>query len=188
MAWARFDDNYTLNPKILAAGPWSELLDVRAIIWCARYETDGFIADDVLPVIGMAIPSVRNKAVRLCEVGRWQKVAGGWSVLNYLEYNPSHEQCEKRRSDGKERAARSRERNAKNERTFAVGSGDPRGGDGLSSSLQNRDNCQLCDFHGFVLDAHGDVLLNANGELTQCTHAQPSTNVRHIRSSSEAVS
>src|SRR5579859_4531304 len=61
MSWARFDDNYSLNPKILMAGYLAELLDMRAIIWCARYETDGFVSEDALSIVGRSIPGVKAK-------------------------------------------------------------------------------------------------------------------------------
>lgn len=170
MGWARFDDKYIFNPKILAAGPWAELLDVRGIIWCAGQETDGLVSSDSLAVIARGIPKVKQQVEKLIQVGRWETVDGGWMVLKYLDYNPSREQCEKRRQDGKERAARSREQKAKHERTFASGSGDPRGGDGLSVAVQELKNCELCDSQGFVLDEHGDVASTAAGDIVRCTH------------------
>ncbi len=166
MGWARFDDNYSMNPKILAAGPWAELLDMRGIIWCARYETDGLLSFDALPIVGRAIPKVREKAAKLIECGRWDECPEGWLILNYLEYNPSHEECERRRLEGKERAQRSRERAANEQRTNASGSGDPRGGDGLSLSLSKIDNCERCDENGFLG-------MNEQGEIVRCFHEPP---------------
>jgi len=170
MGWAKFDDNYTMNPKILAAGHLAELLDVRGIIWCARNETDGFVSREALALLSRQIPKVKEKAARLVEVGRWSVVDGGWMVLNFLDYNPSHAECEKRRSEGRERAQRSRERNAKQSSTCAVGSGDPRAGDGTGSSwLTNfaiRD-CDLCDSSGWVLDYGPEG-------ARKCEHGEPS--------------
>lgn len=169
MSWARFDDNYSLNPKILAAGPWCELLDVRAIIWCARYETDGFVSYDSLSIVGLSIPSVRAKAKKLVEVGRWTEGDGGWWIVHYLTYNPSHEECERRRKEGKERAARSRERKANERRTFGVGSGDPRGGDGIVISSVDEliakpiEKCVSCADTGWIYLDDGVV---------RCDHGQ----------------
>jgi hypothetical protein len=181
MSWARFDDNYSLNPKILMAGKDAELLDMRAIIWCARYETDGFVAEDALSIVGRSIPAVKAKITKLIEVGRWSEGVGGWWITHYLNYNPSHEECERRRKEGKERAARSRERKANEQRTSASGSGDPRGGDGLSVSQFDSFaifECDLCDSNGWVT--------NDKGEAVKCEHGQEQSNVAHLRSSSVA--
>lgn len=162
MSWARFDDNYTMNPKVLAAGYQAELLDMRAIVWCARYETDGFVSDDALSIVGRSIPAHRAKAKKLVEVGRWTKGDGGWWVCNYLSYNPSHEECERRRKEGKERASRSRERKANERRTSEVGSGDPRGGDGYLSRFAIAD-CEICDEQGWIWREDGVI---------RCEHGQ----------------
>lgn len=170
MSWARFDDNYSLNPKVLEAGYLAELLDMRAIIWCARYETDGFVSNEALSIVGRSIPSARSKARKLVEVGRWEDGIGGWWVVHYLNYNPSREECDKRRKEGKERAARSRERKAHERRTSEVGSGDPRGGDGYLSRFAISD-CEICDKDGWIYleDGvkrcdHGDSPLKLVGE------------------------
>ncbi len=92
VAWARFDDNYTDHPKVVQAGPMAELLDMRAIIYCARYETDGFISARALTRIGQQIAKPAARAARLVEVGRWTKGEGGWWVNDYLAYNPSKAQ------------------------------------------------------------------------------------------------
>ncbi len=181
MSWARFDDNYSLNPKILTAGYLAELLDMRAIIWCARYETDGFVSSDALSIVGRSIPGVKAKIGKLIEVGRWTEGVDGWWVTHYLNYNPTHEECERRRKEGKERAARSRERKANERRTSEGGSGDPRGGDGLSLPSLNSFaifECDLCDHNGFVI--------NERNEAEQCSHGQEQSNVAHLRSSSVA--
>lgn len=108
MAWARFDDNYTMNPKIIAAGPWAELLDVRGIIFCALNETDGIIAREVLARLGTGIPAPKAKAKRLVEVGRWLEHEDGWEVHNYLKYNPSHAKLEAERESARNRMSKAR--------------------------------------------------------------------------------
>jgi hypothetical protein len=127
MVWARFDDRYSESPKIEAAGPWAELLDVRAIIYSARNETDGHISVVALGRISINIPNPKGKAAKLVEVGRWKpNEDGGWFIHDFLEYNPSKAQLADQRAEGKERAKRSREAKQKQPRSFAVGSGDLR--------------------------------------------------------------
>ncbi len=92
MGWARVDDNYPDHPKILAAGPLAELLDVRGIIYCARHETDGFIHTNALHNLGIGIPAAKRRAAKLVEVGRWEVVDDGWMVHDFLEFHPSKAQ------------------------------------------------------------------------------------------------
>jgi len=106
MSWAKFDDGYLDHPKLLQAGPWAELLDVRAVIWCAKYETDGHIPKAALPGLGRGIPRVSVRVAALVEVGRWiVNPKGGWLVHNFLDYNPSKAEREDIRRSGRERQA-----------------------------------------------------------------------------------
>src|SRR5690606_25592436 len=78
-----------VNPKVLAAGVDGFALDVAAIAYSSRFRTDGFIADHALPAL---FPPLRNPgrvADRLVEVGRWNRVEGGWMIHDFLEYQPS---------------------------------------------------------------------------------------------------
>lgn len=89
MAWVKLDDSMPLNPKVLAAGVDGFALDVAAIAYSSRFRTDGFIADHALPAL---FPPLRNPgrvADRLVEVGRWNRVEGGWMIHDFLEYQPS---------------------------------------------------------------------------------------------------
>ena len=109
MGWARFDDKYTDHPKIVQAGPWAELLDMRAIIYSARHETDGFLPKNVLRMIGNGIRKPAEQARTLVEVGRWREdPAGGWWVVDFLDYNPSKASKDKVRADARDRKTRNR--------------------------------------------------------------------------------
>lgn len=109
MGWARFDDGYTDNPKILDAGPWAELLDMRAIIYCARMETDGLITRSALKRIGHGIPRTAERVNALLEVGRWTvNDGGGYLVHDFLKFNPSKAEKEAQRAAGRERVRKHR--------------------------------------------------------------------------------
>ena len=114
MGWAKFDDQYTDHPKIVAAGSMAELLDMRAVIHCARYETDGFVQAVQLPRIAVGITSPKKQAARLVEVGRWIKVDGGWMVHDFLDYHPSKADKEEEREKARERMANARKNKRKN--------------------------------------------------------------------------
>lgn len=109
MGWARMDDGYLGHPKILEAGPWAELLDLRSIIWCAKYETDGLVTRSALQSIGRGIPKVPARVLSLIEVGRWLvNDGGGWWVHDFLKYNPSKAEKETQREQGRERVRKHR--------------------------------------------------------------------------------
>jgi hypothetical protein len=108
VGWARFDDGYSDHPKILAAGPMAELLDMRAIIWCARLETDGAVPREALHRIGHDLPQPTKLAARLVRVGRWEKRDDGWEIVDFLDYNPSRSDLEKRRAGARDRMRRAR--------------------------------------------------------------------------------
>ena len=110
MSWARFDDGYSDHPKVCAAGPWGELLDMRAIIWCARQETDGKVPESALSRLAHDIPKARHVVARLVEVGRWIQTDGGYEVVDFLDYNPSRAERDADRAAARERMANARER------------------------------------------------------------------------------
>jgi hypothetical protein len=108
MGWARFDDAYSDHPKIALAGIHAELLDIRAILYACRFETDGKIPRAVLPIVGRGIPSTTKQAKKLVEVGRWIAIDDGWEIVDFLEYNPSRASRDADRAAARDRMARSR--------------------------------------------------------------------------------
>ena len=113
MGWAKLDDQYTDHPKVVAAGPMAELLDIRGIVHCARYETDGHIQAAQLPRIAIGITSPKKQAAKLVEVGRWIEVEDGWQVHDFLEYHPSKAKKDEERAEARERMANARKNKAK---------------------------------------------------------------------------
>lgn len=110
MGWLKLDDQRLGHEKLVAAGAYAELLDVRGMLYAAQRETDGFIPYHQLSVIAFNIPAPKKKAAKLCEVGRWHDDPdrGGWWVHDYLDYNPSAEdrEAEREAARGRMRAAR----------------------------------------------------------------------------------
>lgn len=119
MGWLKLDDGYGDHPKLVAAGWRAELLDLRAMLYCARRETDGFVPRAQLRVVGRDIPAVTSRAQELVAVGRWHDgpsgccpdpPGDGWQVHDYLRYNPSRGQRDAEREAGRARVAEHRER------------------------------------------------------------------------------
>lgn len=100
MSWARLDDAMPHHPKIVAAGALGFALDVAAICYSNRYGLDGFIADSSLPAVLPGLSAPRKVALRLCDVGRWNRddERGGFIIHDVAEYQfTAEEQDEKRR-------------------------------------------------------------------------------------------
>lgn len=106
MSWARLDDRFHGNPKVLRAWhsePAAVGLYVMGITYCAQHETDGLIHDwFVLSVV--QAKALRARLVRvLVDVGLWVESEGGWEIPDYLDYNPSREQLEAKRARERDR-------------------------------------------------------------------------------------
>ena len=100
MSWAKLDDRFHGNPKVMAAwtqSPAAIGLYVMGITYCAQHETDGHI--DV-GFVRLLLPKPRDFKVLpkvLTDVGLWTEEDGGWHVKAFLEFNPSREENATRR-------------------------------------------------------------------------------------------
>lgn len=108
MGWAKFDDQFTDHPKVQAVGPMAELLAMRAVIYAARYETDGVIPESVLPRLAVGITSAKRQISALLQENLWEKCDEGWRIHDFLDYHPS-----KADKDAERQAARERMRNVR---------------------------------------------------------------------------
>lgn len=99
MAWVRLDDSMPHHPKVIAAGPQAFALDVAAIAYSNRYGLDGVI--DVRSLCHV-LPSLRSPsrvADKLVEVGRWERIEGGYRIHDYHEYQPTAAETRAKRED-----------------------------------------------------------------------------------------
>lgn len=110
MTWARIDATHQRHPKIIEAGPWAELLDLRAICLSAELEQDGRIHEASLKQISREIPRVQLAIRRLIKVRRWSPApdGDGWIIHGFLEAQPSRSRLEEQRAAARERQTRAR--------------------------------------------------------------------------------
>jgi len=96
MAWTRIDDKFLNNIKIQKAGALGMALYLAGLIHCNSNLTDGFIDEDILPMLyGLSFQSARNKSVeRLVELKLWHRVDGGYEINDFLDFNRSKSQIE----------------------------------------------------------------------------------------------
>jgi len=94
MAWARIDDNFFSHPKVRKAGKDAVILYMAALCHSNAYMTEGFIADDVLDLIGIQAfqNEPKSSANKLVECGLFIRVEGGYQIHDFLEYNYSRQQ------------------------------------------------------------------------------------------------
>jgi hypothetical protein len=107
MPWAALDDQFHANPKVVAAGLDGAGLYARSISYSANYLTDGFVPE------GWARETAPKRLhSRLVSVGLWDRDddLGGYWIHDYLRFNPTRVDIEKKRLEAAERKRKSRER------------------------------------------------------------------------------
>lgn len=111
MAWARFDDRFHSNPKVL--GLWQTCpeavgLYVMCVTYCAMHETDGQVHDWFIQTLAPAKAQRNRMTSALENVGLFLGNESGFLIHDYLDFNPSHEQLEAKRKAQKDRRLRAR--------------------------------------------------------------------------------
>lgn len=108
MAWARIDDGFVDHPKILQIWnrcPGAIGLHVRAIAYCSKHLTDGYI-----PAVAVAslspVQSERDEQIEaLIDGGAWYRDEGSetFVIHDFLDYQPTREEVADRRQKDRER-------------------------------------------------------------------------------------
>ena len=105
--WVAIELDFADHPKMLrvgAAGGWAHL---RAILYAARYGTDGFVPTEAIWRILHDDPVMDTEAddgllESMVEAGLWHPVANGYQIHDYLEHQATSESIrEKRRRAGR---------------------------------------------------------------------------------------
>ncbi|HVJ20152.1 MAG TPA: hypothetical protein VM686_32280 [Polyangiaceae bacterium] len=104
MSWLKIDDGFADHPKVLELSDAAFRLHVRALCWCAKYETDGGLSKASLRVLG-AKP---KHLTELTTAGLWIDGPDGHRIHDYLKYNPSKAQKDAEREATRKRAERFR--------------------------------------------------------------------------------
>lgn len=114
MAWIRLSDNYVDHPKFQALSDGSFRLWHEAMSFCRRHQSDGFFSFGVMKGFRhyskarekqLATPHAAGANPLWCLVP-----GGGYTVHDYLEWNPSKDEENERRAESKERMRLIRER------------------------------------------------------------------------------
>jgi hypothetical protein len=129
MPWVKIDDNFSMHPKVMAAGGLATLLFIEGLCYCARHLTDGFIPEHA--VLRMVDPVLLDLyyqgggtalmvADKLIDVGLWEQADGGYTVHDYLDYNPSGAKVRAEREAHAQRMADWREKKERGQARGAI--------------------------------------------------------------------
>lgn len=113
MSWIRIDDNMADHPKVMGLGNLAPLalgLQMRALCWASRHLTDGYLPKECLPSLVMDLDAKADWPAAMVKAGLWEKTGDGYTIHDYLMYNPSREET-----------LAARKRNADRQRKFRNG-------------------------------------------------------------------
>lgn len=116
MPWFKCDVGIATHPKVLTAGPLALAVQIRAICYAAQNLTDGFIPTFAIPLLTTGMDEIHlciqdpGDGISLSESaaqidwpsfmvshGLWHEVSGGYSIHDYLQWNPSKKEIEDKR-------------------------------------------------------------------------------------------
>jgi hypothetical protein len=106
MTYALLSDDLMLRLEASGVSRDARLLHVEAIVYCATALTDGDVRIR-LPRISDA-EDTDGCADELVEAGLWERIAGGYRVLDGMEHQRSRDEVELAREAARERKERSR--------------------------------------------------------------------------------
>jgi hypothetical protein len=115
MAYAKFDDQFGLHPKVRQLTPPAFQLHVCGILHSARLLTDGKVTADALPdLMRKYRPAYLTE---LLTAGLWRELAPDalYEIHDYLEWNDSRAKVEARRQRNADRIAKWRREHGKDD-------------------------------------------------------------------------
>ena len=109
MSWIKLSDDWAVHPKFTdpGTGALCQLLHARSLCYAGRYLTDGFIPASVVPTLLAGFDTLGlingmrgqdalelNWPDQMVQSKLWIEAEGGWTIHDYLTYNPSKTQVE----------------------------------------------------------------------------------------------
>jgi hypothetical protein len=110
VSYAQIDDGILERLLVLGVDEDAANLYLRAIVWCNRNLTDGWIPKTAITSISQSKLALR-RAGHLVEKGRWIDHGDRWEVHDYLDWNDSRETVLARRARAREHMANVRANN-----------------------------------------------------------------------------
>jgi len=105
LSWLKIDDKFVRHPKVMGLSDKAFRLHVAALCSCAEMLTDGYVSEReakmLAPVVGTT--SWKRYVHELIHAGLWLVEPHGWSIKDYLDYNPSALKVKEQRARNAER-------------------------------------------------------------------------------------
>jgi len=101
VTWIRIDDGFVDHPKIVKLSLAAFHLHMAGLCYAARHATDGAVPKAALP----GLNGTRRDAAELVRAGLWDRADDGWTIHDYLMYNPSSDDVRRRREEARDRMA-----------------------------------------------------------------------------------
>ena len=103
MSWAKIDDRFLMNPKVMSAGLEGRALYLAGILYCAGELTDGKVPAAAVRKLA-ALSDVEDAdaaAQRLVGLNLWENDAatGGYIIHDYHDYNPTSHEAKQHKQD-----------------------------------------------------------------------------------------
>lgn len=126
MSYVLLDEGFSENPKITSLTDKAYRLHVTALNYCGRNLTNGAISELALKKTGAISKIARPKTVvkQLVSAGLWHPNGDGWTIHDYLEYNPSRAEIEKKRRLARDRRRRYNQKGMRPRNASRDASGD----------------------------------------------------------------
>ena len=99
MPWAKLDDQIFFNRKVTQCDGYARAFHIAGIVYCSGQLTDGFVPKAALTLLGGMTGFEFDKQMleqvleQLLSSGLWDCCSGGYTIHDYLEYNPSREEA-----------------------------------------------------------------------------------------------
>lgn len=106
MAWVKLDDKVMTHPKIFNLSDKSFRLWVWGLCYSQQHLTDGAVPSGVIP------RRLKRAADDLVSRGLWQGVGADFAVRDFLQWNDSRAEVERKRKETRDRVAAHRSGNA----------------------------------------------------------------------------
>jgi hypothetical protein len=105
MSWVRLDDNFPNHPKVVGLNDQAFRLYISGLCYASHYLTDGLIIEPAMRRLDGA-----DGVNELVEAGLWLKVAKGWQIASYGEYQTPKSEVERAKQANRERVNRWKEK------------------------------------------------------------------------------
>lgn len=108
MDWVKLHSNYFLDVSIACGDDAAEVMFTRGIAYCGAAESGGFIPEVMLLALGRK--SQAKTATSLVVSGKWERVQGGYQIVQWHKWQAELETLIRRRSKDVERKRAERKR------------------------------------------------------------------------------